>query len=601
MNPSPETDLYRSFSPLRIPLGGSKSLVVSEAKRAGLLLDTMEASALETCDTFRTLQDHVQDICRQGNLEPELFAPILYQLAQLARSGLLISRNLLVEKGRAAAARAEAPPPVSALGIATRNRPEALERCLESFLANFRDHGRSLRIVVADDSDPARAARNLAALSTLRDRFGARMFYAGREEKERFIRDLAGEGVSPEDAEFALSDPESCAFTPGANRNALLLETSGEMFVGVDDDTVCRTASPPSTTPGLSLSSESDPTEFWFHADRDTLLAAARFEPRDFAGGHEALLGRAVASCAPDPESVDFDRIDSRFVRRLLEGDVRVRVTLSGILGDSGMGSNGGYLLLDGPSRERFVSSEPAYRSAWSSREVMRSVVRPTITNRPYFMTYGAGFDNRDLLPPFMPVLRNEDGIFGLVLRQGWERSCVGHLPWMLFHAPMDARTPRRAGQPGADFNELAVAALASIDPGLVKPDGAPRLRALGRHLTDLASLGPGGFEDALRRLLFLRAEGSVAGMHALLERFGGAPDYWARDLRGSLERTRAAVSADDYPTPRDLQEGRTPAEARERGRRLLGRYGRLLESWPDLVQAARTLKTRGRTLARPI
>lgn len=598
MSPSPEDDLYRSFNPLRIPLSDQSNLLSQERNRTGVVLDSMEADLLTACGSFRTLQEHAGEICRAGNLEASLFAPILYQLAQLARSGLLVSRSSLVERIRSAASKAEPTPPLTTLGIVTRNRPEALARCLESYLLNARQYSRKLRCVVVDDSDPGSAQANRARLVELKKRYGAEIFYAGSEEKDRFIRDLVSEGTREDDARFALSDPERCGFTPGANRNALLLETVGELLVSVDDDTVCKTAPSPVAGGGLSLSSENDPTEFWFYSDRDALLAAVRFEDRDFMGAHEALLGKSLGAWTGSPEDVDFESLDPLFLRHLEAGEGRVCVTMNGLLGDSGMGGTGGYLTLEGPSRERLIASESAYRSARAGREVLRCATRPTIVNRPFLMTPGVGLDNRELLPPFMPVMRNEDGLFGLVLRQGWERSVIAHLPWMLLHSPMEARKASMGGVLGVDSYDLVFAALASIDLGRLKADGAPRLRALGRHLTELASLGAGGFENAVRRLLYSRAEGTAGKMNRMLERHDRSPGYWAEDVRQSLEGLRRTLESGDFPTPRDLQAGRTPEEARELGRRGVQRYGRLLEAWPELVQATRSLRNRGRTLA---
>ena len=55
-------------------------------------------------------------------------------------------------------------------------------------------------------------------------------------------------------------------------------------------------------------------------------------------------------------------------------------MTLDGLVGDSGMASPRYYLSLTGASRDRLVASPQAYRSAFESREVLRSVRQPTIT-----------------------------------------------------------------------------------------------------------------------------------------------------------------------------------------------------------------------------
>ena len=56
-------------------------------------------------------------------------------------------------------------------------------------------------------------------------------------------------------------------------------------------------------------------------------------------------------------------------------------------------------------------------------------------------MTTFLGIDNRHLLPPFFPVQRNSDGIFGHMLRKCVDGSHVAFLPWILLHAPEPPRS----------------------------------------------------------------------------------------------------------------------------------------------------------------
>jgi hypothetical protein len=55
-------------------------------------------------------------------------------------------------------------------------------------------------------------------------------------------------------------------------------------------------------------------------------------------------------------------------------------------------------------------------------------------------MTGFFGFDNRVLLPPFFPVQRNADGIFGLILQKCMKGSYIAFLPSVLLHEPAAER-----------------------------------------------------------------------------------------------------------------------------------------------------------------
>jgi hypothetical protein len=66
------------------------------------------------------------------------------------------------------------------------------------------------------------------------------------EEKRRFSHRLVREGGLPKElVQLALFDVHRMGFTAGANRNALLLGTAGELMLCADDDTVCHLVEPP--------------------------------------------------------------------------------------------------------------------------------------------------------------------------------------------------------------------------------------------------------------------------------------------------------------------------------------------------------------------
>ena len=86
------------------------------------------------------------------------------------------------------------------------------------------------------------------------------------------------------------------------------------------------------------------------------------------------------------------------------------------------------------------VASLDAYQSAFRCREVVRAVRRPTVADSPFCMTPCFGFDNRFILPPFFPVQRNSDGIFGLMLHRCGTGSRTGFLPYVVVHEPDSPR-----------------------------------------------------------------------------------------------------------------------------------------------------------------
>ncbi len=78
---------------------------------------------------------------------------------------------------------------VETIAFPTHNRPEVLERGLASYAEAAREHGRTVRFAVLDDSPDLEVRDEYRRrLAGLRRRFGIEILYAGQEEKRRFAR-----------------------------------------------------------------------------------------------------------------------------------------------------------------------------------------------------------------------------------------------------------------------------------------------------------------------------------------------------------------------------------------------------------------------------
>jgi len=518
----------------------------------------------------------------------------------------------------------EPPLRVTTLAFPTCNRPAILERGLTSHAEAAREHGRTLRFAVLDDSpDPATGEDYRSRLSALRRRLGIEIVYAGPAEKRRFADLLLAEGLPADAVAAAMGDPEGVGTPIGTNRNAVLLQTVGEGVVSVDDDTLARGAPPPEAEPGIELLTGSVPDWAFLSArepgfirgftNRAEAMAAVDLRPVDLAGVHEELLGRDVSAWAHglDPGApVATGRADAAFLHSLESGG-RVRVTTNGWVGDCGWRNPIFYMLQTGASWRHLVRSAESYRAVTASKEIVRFLPRPAVGNAESFMaTMFWGFDHRALLPPFPPVLWGEDRLYGLTLQLAFPTARTGHLPWVALHDPVEQRgfwpgeMVRTAS--GIDHSRMLASLLADFVPD-PRHDPADGLRRLGAFLQDLGRMEPGAFDELARRKVRERAELFAAGLEARLvewrerQKQGDHPEggpLWAEDVRKYLDLLRRHMADPDFALPLDLLYHREPGEARRLAQRLLVHHGRLLEVWPDLIEVVRGLKARGRSLA---
>lgn len=475
---------------------------------------------------------------------------------------------------------------IDTIGFVTRDRAVLLRRAVASAFVHARMHDRAPQLVVVDDSDDRRAT--LDALQSLR----VEVSYIGREEKLASCARLAARtGVPRAIVELGLFGDPAIGFTAGANRNALLLACAGRALLGLDDDMCCELAMAPRTGEQLELAN-GEPTALWFYGDRsERTHGVRRCSDVDLLAAHEALLGRDLASlvAAGAPAGAEH------FARELHHGLGRVAISVSGVHGDCGLSSPLSYLMKGGATRERLLADYERNRVA---REILRVVEAPTVTRRAFCMTGAIGLDHRELLPPFLPAGRGEDGVFATTLRLCDPFGFIGLVPVAVLHDPEGGR----AFEPGALIRAFRISdcvqLLAQSAPfGDPRQSAASRLWTLGRHLAELATRPWADLVDLLREQHERQLTHHLPMCEAMLAQHPDAPPAWRRDLsRHMVTAVGWARSMADF-CPSDLA-GLPVAEQRARFQHLLRGFGQLLAAWPTLVGAARDEAPLARSIA---
>jgi hypothetical protein len=431
-------------------------------------------------------------------------------------------------------------------------------------------------------------------LRELKRRYGANILYAGLQEKLAFAGRLAEAGNVPEEAvRFAcLGDKQRGVTTVGANRNALLLHTVGELVFSADDDTVCRIGIPPSQSDGMEYSSLGGPKEYWFFPDREAALGAVEYTERDILALHEQWLGREplLRLLGNDPDGrVSLDEAEPQFLRKLKRRSGKVALTLNGTVGDCGWDNPYFHLFQHGSTYERLTRTEHAYRSARASRELIQAANQTTITERAEpMLAMCMGLDNRDLLPPFPPVGRGEDVAFGAILSECFDKDYTAHLPWIVLHDPLQRRSfPTRRHVFVVAPNAYLPACVKMFAPGLARTP-AERLGKLGQFLEELGRLPKAPFEEFVRWRVRNSMSDFVSWLDERLQNSKErAPEFWARDARQAIEQARRSAVA-PVDELYELEGGREAFQL------LMSRLGQVLSRWPQIVATAGRLRTEG-------
>jgi hypothetical protein len=595
-----DIDVYGAKDTVHLPVGNASEFLVSATGEVSGPLSNHVGMVLKCCREFRTRDHHAIDLVLKFGVPAEHFESLRDMISQLINLGLLVSGAELL-KEIATSCHHDAPP-ISTIGFVTCDRTPALTRSVESAIDNAIRSGRNPEFVVMDDSDEDNGELNRQAMEALANASSMDLLYAGRREKEAFARLLTSRSQAPpEVVRFALFDPENCKYTVGANRNALLLDQVGSLILSLDDDVMCQTLDSPSPGSGVHFSSRHW-QDFWFYPDRESALRDARFVEKDVLGAHEDFLGRGIGDviCA-QPAEIDGPGIGAQLLRSSVSGNGKILVTLPGVVGDSGMAYSWPFLMAGGETHSRLTASEACYRSALASKEVLKVSDRPTFDVSGLCMTTSIGLDNRDLLPPFMPVYRNEDGIFGAVLARYFDEEYSVHLPWAALH---DAETGRSYWPTSAFFPPHVCDVLPTCIEAHAKPASrsrARRLESLGHYLSELGSLPFPEFERQMRLFASQQLSNLIVKLENALHEHADAPAYWTSGVKQTIESFQNAISNPD-PAQAVRSHGKeAPAGLQRLSQRLVRRYGELLCAWPSLVTCAKDLCRSGYRIAQPV
>jgi hypothetical protein len=462
----------------------------------------------------------------------------------------------------------------------------------------LRRHGRSNEIAVADDSKDANSRAICRDwLRSFGRRFGLKIAYVGREEKEAYVTKLSQEDIPHEIAHFALANELRVTGSPGANRNALLLHTIGEIFLSCDDDSICWMGD---LRDGDQLVSLVPPGASFLHTCFvSSPTAAMASVPRascDLFTAHEELLGRSLEELwslrATSGENSAQPR--GRAVVDLLEKKGRVLITISGVLGDSGFPNSAGWMLSQGELRNRFLRHCELNSGQEAGRYVVQGVSQPTISASPLVMTTTAsGFDNRVLLPPFVPSGKGEDTLFGATAAKCYPDLYTGHVPLAVLHAPEDKKAYAPLSASVFNLTNLLMLVLAGCP---ITPDSSPekRLNAIGRYLAECGYADAHDFQAFLVRLARQALVGWIERLEYLLKAFHGEPTSWAQQVRYWIDEFESKLSDAEAGIPVDMPGQLSQREGYRQTQQFILQFGSLLQWWPEIVCTARRLRATG-------
>lgn len=541
---------------------------------------------------FKTLYDHAADI---ENYKLANFHQALLSLKELWKSGLLISQTEFLNKisnnhsGKAS-------PNIETLGWITRNRTESVRKSLESFIESLTKTNQKHEYIVFDDSTIENYNINKHNIEFLNKKYKSKIRIVGEVERKVFLERLTQKlehKVPKHVVEYGLMGLNCIDHRTGANRNTFLLFTAGKFSLLTDDDIFCQ-ISENGDDKKLTITSDASflDVSCEFFTDQSELNDKIKFDHNDPISIHQKLLGHSIGSLIEKyRHQINLTGITPRFTLDNLNSEKRIRVTMMGTAGDSGVGSPILKIFYPDNNLVPLISDSDNFMSKMYSRTVLQSHKSLTVGPPNFLLGMNLGIDNTELLPPFHPNFRNSDGIFASVLKKCFSNAYMGHLPYAISHIPPEERP--------VDFSDLTSTLVRipdmlrfSIDEFTNRASTVEEgLRALGVYLRDISQRSDNDLNEYLRLANSSLITNNINKVAQLYNKYKHLNKQWAEIMEQRMETLYNGLQNENsiiqFKEIKDFSNEYQSSTIR----RVYENFGNLLFYWPDIYACVKTHK----------
>lgn len=582
------------------PVPGGNLLLHNTQNGKRAMVQPEVYGSLLHCETFKTLSQHTASIVQLNPGMEGQQDDIRKVLKSMLDSGIMLSAKSECErlkvKIESKTGQDANTAPVAA--IITWERPQALERLLESIASNC-DTKNLHRLYVIDDS---RKTENIEQNQAVVERFVSKLNtplqYFGQNEQQSLLNELIQQLPEHKDAIHFLADQSRWKdhWTSGMARNLALLLSCGRRLIMLDDDAVCDLYNPPQQSHDITFSDKPREAEF-FASEQEWEYLKQPLNP-DPINRHMQCLGLSFSKALDvlgqnHLKPAGFADATALQLSQL-QPDSTVLITECGSLGCPGTDNNTWLPDMAPASLKRMLGSLERTSHALSTRKVWSG------RNQPHFsphanMSQITGFDNRQMLPPYLPILRGEDQLFGIMLNFIFPDSVVLDYPWAAPHLPVPDREWRDRDlnfTPADSFPKFFVGKIIENKSFCQSTSAVDRLSYLATWFDNMATSSPDSLLSMYRDSR-LRGDAERLGhLSKLLETAKSAPVNWQNYLRNGITQLNTDMdraSREDFVV-RGLPATMDTDELVAFWTSVWSDFASALKAWPKIREAATEL-----------
>ncbi len=576
--------------------GGNYLLKNTQNGKRSVVTREVYASLLH-CHQFQTIAGHAADIIKSNPGMKDQQAAINSMLQQMLDTGMMVSAKKTCDhlKAKADTETTERDKRAPVVAIITWERPQALERLLESIVTNC-DTKEVHRLYVIDDSRKVENIdKNQALVETFASRVHTPLKYFGQNEQQALMDELSRRLPEHESAIHFLVDQSRWRdqWTSGLSRNLALLLSCGHRLVMMDDDCICDVYDPPEPEPNITFSDDARDADF-FADEQDWAYLHQPINP-DPVNRHMQCLGLSFSEAVDVLGSENLKPAGLANATALqiseLEPDSRVLVTECGTLGCPGSITNTWLPNMALNSLEQMLKSGQATTNALTKRKAWIGRNHPHFAPRPN-MSAITGADNRHMLPPYLPIIRAEDRLFGYMLDFMFPSAITLDYPWAIPHLPLPEREWKNKDlnfTPTDSFPAFFVEQILQNKSSCLSSSPTDRLADLSAWFRKMSAASSEALSDMYRDSKLVDTSVRLEQLDGLLETAESTPVNWRNYLRNGIAQLNKGMEVASRPefAIKGFPKGLEGEDLISFWRGIWAGFADALNAWPEIRQAA--------------
>ncbi len=551
------------------------------------VLSATDLRVLHSCLGAKQLRKHYEAVCTSTLSRQHLDVGMWRVLLRLVSRGLLTPLHAPRPKHGTTDGLDTAEPSITEIIIPTANRPEHLGALLSNLLYYQKTSERRFTVRVVDDSRRSLYAQaNQRLVLEYSKHEGTSVTYVDRGCRQQLCTLLVKHlELSPRVSSALVGSLGGYRRSLGAARNISLLDTMGSRVLTIDDDVTLPTTCPSHFEFPVVLSRVRAPIKRRFFSNEYEMYSSVSGGLIDPLSMHDRYLGRTLRQLdlnltAASDAACSTPLWASYATRRGL-----IKLTSPGLVGSSGR-SLQSWILAGYDNRERGpLTPEAYYDIARTSSLVSEIPEALIISDNPFCMTYTLGMDNTTLLPPFLPLGRNADGVFGFLVRFMYEEGLTAFLPSAVFHNRPSAQvvTGDAVWKDSRIIKESDILLRLLKDYKLTWRSLSPphRLEAIGKHLSSIGSMPFSDFRALIEQTVRQEFSCRIAFFEDLLLQARNMPVNYISDLTKAINVMTRSCGSAHYSLSNGKERLLLCDEGLQKLQSFIGLCGETLSVWP--------------------